>query len=483
MAASKTLTAKNLEALGAERLAALLMEIGTGNAVIKRRLRLELAGQASPREVANAVRKRLAAIDRARGFVDWQNRRALVDDLEVQHRAIVDPLAKADPAEALDLMWRFVALANGIFARCDDSSGAVAGVFDGAVASLGRIAEAARADPRDLAERTFQALLQNGYGQHDTLIAALTPALGAVGLAHLKTRMLAAQREPVRKVADADRQLIAWSSTGPIHADELENSSRRRAMQLALMAIADAQGDVDGYIAQQDESARKMPRIAAGIATRLLAAGRADEAWQMLEAAQHRRGGGSDDDWPDYEWEDARIAVMEARGQAGDAQAARWSCFERALSAPHLRAYLKRLPDFEDVEAESRALDLVCKHHHVLAALAFLVSWPALDRAAALVHARAGEIDGNRYEILSPAANALAGRHPLAATVLLRAMIDFTLDHARASRYRHAARHLADCGGLAASIADFGGRETHDVYAARLRAAHGRKAAFWSLVG
>ena len=38
------LNAKNLEALGAERLTDLLIEISTGNAAAKQRLTLELAG-------------------------------------------------------------------------------------------------------------------------------------------------------------------------------------------------------------------------------------------------------------------------------------------------------------------------------------------------------------------------------------------------------------------------------------------------------
>ena len=44
MASNKAVNAKNLEALGAARLAELLLEISTGNAAAKRRLRLELAG-------------------------------------------------------------------------------------------------------------------------------------------------------------------------------------------------------------------------------------------------------------------------------------------------------------------------------------------------------------------------------------------------------------------------------------------------------
>jgi hypothetical protein len=82
MASKKTLNAGSLRALGAARLAELLMEISEGNAAPKRRLRLELAAAASPTEVAKEIRKRIVTIARSRSFVDWQNRKSLVDDLE-----------------------------------------------------------------------------------------------------------------------------------------------------------------------------------------------------------------------------------------------------------------------------------------------------------------------------------------------------------------------------------------------------------------
>ena len=92
------------------------MEISQGNAAVKRRLRLELAGAESPAELIKEVRKRLATIARSRSFVEWQDRRALVDDLQAQRRAIVDQLAKR-----LDL-------AESVFERADDSSGTIGGV-------------------------------------------------------------------------------------------------------------------------------------------------------------------------------------------------------------------------------------------------------------------------------------------------------------------------------------------------------------------
>jgi hypothetical protein len=114
--------------------------------------------------------------------------------------------------------------------------------------------------------------------------------------------------------------------------------------------------------------------------------------------------------------------------------------------------------------------------------LALLVSWPALDKAAALVLNRSTEFDGDLYMILTPGAEALAAKHPLAATLLLRTMIDFSLTQSRSSRYRHAARHLVECARLGSRISDFGALEPHDAYVARLRAEHGRKTGFWSLL-
>ena len=220
-----------------------------------------------------------------------------------------------------------------------------------------------------------------------------------------------------------------------------------------------------------------MPKIAAAIARRLLAAGRVEEAWIAIEKVEEQRAG-----WLPYEWEEVRLDVLEALGRTEEAQAFRWSCFERSLSASHLRAFLDRLPDFDDVEAETKALDLVAARPSVHSALAFLINWNALHRAADLVLRRAGELDGEHYEILTPAADAVAGSHPLAATLLLRAMIDFLLQTGRSSRYRHAARHFLECGSLAASVGSFGEIENSRDRCCTAACQHGRKTSFWSHV-
>jgi hypothetical protein len=130
------------------------------------------------------------------------------------------------------------------------------------------------------------------------------------------TRQSAARpKRPVTKPAEKERVKIGWSSSGPIYADEVAERSRVSTVRLALAEIADALGDVDFFIEQYNEEARKVPKIAAEIARRLLSAGRTEEAWRTIEASKDRRRESSWD-WPDFEWEDARIDVLDALGRA-----------------------------------------------------------------------------------------------------------------------------------------------------------------------
>ena len=475
-----TVTAENLETLGIRRLADILIEACAEDAVLKRRLRAELASHHDPAALGREVRKRIETLRRSRSFVEWDRTRSLVRDLDALRETIADRVAKVDPVEAHDLMWRFMALAKPTQERCDDSNGYVSEVFAAACRGLGVLADNAKPDPTTLADRCFDALFGNDYAQFDQLVPAMTQALGRDGLLTLRQRMEAAANEPPKsppKEKGGKREVVGCSARGPLYRDEIDAGRNRWVTSSTLRDIADALGDVDAYLAQFDANQRKAPRIAAAIAERLLVAARAPEAVALLEAADSQRGAFGTQDW-----EEVYLKALDAVGRGAEAQGLRWQAFEKRLDAQRLRDFLARLPDFDDVEAEARAIDHARRCADIHQALSFLTNWPALDDAAALTLERAGEADGNVYHVLSPAADKLAGKHPLAATLLLRAMIDFTLKEARAKRYRHAARHLLECESLAAGIASFGKFNSHTEYIAGLRKAHPRKTGFWSLV-
>jgi len=471
MASRKTATLDNLTALGAERLATILIELAESDAEVKRRLRLELAAQSGGDTIAAEIGKRITALRSARSFIDWQKRRDFVKDLDLQRAMIVERIAQTRPDLALDLMWRFMDLAEPVLNRVDDSNGSVGDVFRAACEDLGAIAIKAKPDPVSLADRVFAAVLANDYGVFDGLVTIMLPALGDAGAAHLKDRLTRALADRSTKAGKRNYHALVVRS--------------------ALQALADGQGDVDGYIALVPPEERRMPHQGTEIGLRLLAAGRATEALAVLERARPKRGTAQtardDDLFPtgfpsDNAWEETYIEALEATVKKDEAQRLRWAAFEQRLSVGQLRAYLKRLPDFEDVEAEERAMQHALGFRSFSAALGFFTGWPDQAPAAQLVLARASEIDGNLYYLLDPAARLIEGKHPLAATLLRRAMIEDTLKGAKSTRYKHAARHLLECQSLAPSIKDFGAFETHEAFVSRLRAEHGRKTGFWAQV-
>lgn len=451
----KTLTSANLAALGAERLAELLIDVAEGHAQIKRRLRLELAGEIGPEDLAAELAKRLDAVADSRARIHWRKHKEFVRELDMQRALIAGRLTELDPTLALPMMLRFLHLAEGVFGRTADAKGEIDAVFDVAIDDVAVIAPLAWPDPgapspRLWGDQLLDLLLTGRAGMGPRALKNALPALGVDGAAQLRARI------------------------------ETTMASQKRgsgALKAAVQVLADAQGDVDGYIAQFSDSQAVLPPIGAQIARRLTAAGRFDEAiaaldrstpgsfTQLVGAVLGRPtlpGPGA------LDWEDAYIEVLEARGQGDLAQDMRWASFERGLSVERLRDHLKRLADFDDVEAEDRALAHAEDFHDLHAALDFLIRWPAWDRAAKLVLRRSADLDGDRPELLDPAARAIEGRHPLAATLLLRAMILDTARYARTPRYKDAQRQVLEAASLAPAISDWGGHENAEAFAARV---------------
>jgi len=467
----KTLNETNLAALGAERLAALLIEVSTGSADIKRRLRLELSHNLGAGELAHDVRKRLASIRRSTSFVGWRKRKAFIKDLSTQAEMITDKIAPEAPTEAFDLLWQFIELAPLVYERVDDSRGDVGDVFRAARGHFAQIAPCAMLSPTDLATRVWTAVSDNGYGEFDGIITLLAPTLGDEGLAHLKHLVEAFRNAPLEE--DEDHAALQFlrdlrSSGGSFAAEH-----KARLIRMTLQEITSAQGDTDGYIAQFSSEQLTRPRIAAQVAQMLSDGARQHEALEVLENAQ---GAG------DADWDAAYIACLLALGRVADAQAHRWSSFCDTLDVQTLRDYLKVLPDFEDIELEDQAKAHALQFADLPTALEFFLAWPDLACAARLIEDRASHLDGGLYHILAPAAETLRNRYPLAAVLLWRAMINHTLWDGRSTRYTYAADHLMDCAAVDAEITDYGRFTAHGAYMERLREAHKHKSSFWAKV-
>lgn len=389
---STRLSASSLARLGAPRLADLLIEAGTGNANLKRRLRLELAAEIGPETLALEVDKRITAISVARTRVSWRKRGELIDDLDAHRRMIVERLAPETPGEALAVLVRWFDLYPGLAARVKDTKGELPAAFEAAAPELFALAEVAGdAVMRDLVEA-----LRRRPQDYARWISAAGEALGP----HTARRLLDGLDAETRKTP-AGRNL--------------------------LRRLADRADDLDLWLSLVTPEQTGSPDVAADIARRLLGAGRVAEARAALEAAlspsplNRRWSFGRDpkDGAPRLTpaWEAASIDVLDAEGNRQEAQDLRWRLFERDLSAPVLRDYLSRLPDFDDVEALDRAFVHASAHPDFEAAMRLLMDWPAHREAAAFVLARPREARQPRHMSADWAAR-LAQRFPEAAEVL-----------------------------------------------------------------
>jgi hypothetical protein len=468
----KALNAANLSRLGADRLAELLIEVSTGSADLKRRLRMELSHAVGPQELARDVRKRLVSIRRSKAKVGWRRRKALVKDLEVQRAMIVDKIGPEAPDEAFELLWEFLELSAPIARRVDDARGEVAAVFATARAAFADIAPATTTAPEPLAERVWQAILADTTQVFDGIIAAVAPALGPEGLSALRGLVLAEAGVPADAGPDHPA-LVALNRIGSVRRSTYAAERKARLIRRSLQEIALAMGDAHGYVAHLPAADLKRPEVAADAAHRLLDADDPAAALALLDEGASRGAG-------DAGWQEAYLAALTALGRTADAQAFRWQSFTTTLNAAHLRAHLKHLPDFEDIEAEDRAKAHALAFKDAHAALRFFLDWPDLHHAARLVETRGTALDGDRQSELEAAAEALRSRYPLAAVLLWRRMIEAILRHARSKSYGVAANLAMDCAAADTEIETYGAHESHETFLARLRRRYPRKPAFWA---
>ncbi|MCF6197939.1 MAG: hypothetical protein L3J67_00835 [Hyphomicrobiaceae bacterium] len=456
MAREKQVTVEKLLLLGAEALAELVEEACDNDKYLRQRVKMRLAALDGVGSLDKTIAKRIRHIARSQSFIDWQENPDFARDLDNLRKVITDDIAAADPALAAERMWQFVDLSEVVYERVDDSSGMVATVLQQAIEDLGALwAKVKDRDVKALADRVFIAAQQDAYGIRGEFVAAFCKALGKKGRKTLKRRIV------------KELENIPDQAKGEEH--NISSSSYDFCRQ--LQQLADAENDVDAFI-WAVEKAQRTDTEATEVARRLIDAGRAQEALEWLDKARVSRWHTSHDAI------DLRIKALEALGRGDEAQAQRWQYFEESLNETHLQDYLQRLPDFEDFEAERKAIEVAGKYSDATTALGFLVRRPELEDANALVLARHEELDGDRTKTLGEAADHLSEKHQVAATLVYRCLVMSVLKRADTRYYKYAARDLGFCEGLAAQI-EGEDIDSHATFFADVKKLHGLKYRFW----
>ncbi|UOA27137.1 DUF6880 family protein [Pseudosulfitobacter sp. DSM 107133] len=470
MARKPALSTDKLKDLGADKLAQLVLEESERNAGFRRQVKAALAAKSGPESIAKLIDRRLSGLERAKSFIEWDKARAFADDLRSLTDTITSELGPAAPALAIDRILRFIATHEQVFERVDDSSGRVQDVYYQAIHATGQLASSLPAPNADaLPEKIMTALGESMHGYLADVTEAVAPHLPQDSLTRWDGDLKNAIAE--RQAEEAARKSDGWFYS---------MTSQWAGMRQTL---ASARGDLDLLIALE---LKKKPHMqdTLGIATQLLEVGRSAEALEWVRKPGRRTFGKADDGLsPERVNLEARI--LDATGDRSAAQALRWRCFEARLSADILRDYLKQLPDFEDIEAEDRAHAFTLEKSDPDVALQFFLDWPRLDLAAKLIATHPHRWNGGDWHILPKIAGLLEHDHPLAATILYRALLDSILDRARSKAYGHGAKFLGKLALLAQEVDAIrpGTMTDHLTYVAKLKKAHPRKSGFWTRVG
>jgi hypothetical protein len=442
-----------VERLGARRLAEIVVNHCHRDERLHQTVRIALAASTPDGPLVKTLATEIDAVRASRHFYGYRESNVLTQELDRIRQGITEYLLPAQPRAAAELLGRLIRLDANVYERSDDSDGVIGDAIGEAVTDCGR---AWAADPeRDrkiLAAEVFDLFTTDEYGARRDVITAFSGALGAPGLDELE-RM-------VRKCLE--------------HAPAGKHDHRQQVLTTALENIADARGDVDGYIAAQRLAGTEDVAVKE-IGERPLAAGRLEEALHWLDrpsVPEHKLG----------DIGRLKVDVLDRLGRTEEAQAVRWSMFATSLSAGTLDEYLGRLPEVFVAEARERAIATACRHPDVHRSLHLLTELSP-DIAADLVHRRLGEIRGEAYWVLRHVADCLTENHPIAAILLYRRMADAVLERGQSQHYDHAVRDLVAAERLAPNVEDWLGHPPQEAYRQQVATEHRQKRAFWERMG
>ena len=410
-----------------------------------------------PAALSRVLRKRIASLKRRRRFIDYRASFDFARELEATLVDIESGLMERSPEHAFDLVDRFLATAESVLNRVDDSGGAVGEVYRQAVLLWLTAAKGWRDANVDWLERIDQLYQQNDYGVLDPLLPNANLLLTPDQLKQLAWRYENALRKALKSSEQEDKLNLAALRNG-----------------VALGQIADALRDPALYERSVlIHSPRPNNLQMKAICESYLRHEQPEAAMRYLNQAWENR------------FEHDRLELLdEACSQTGDRQqlkAIRSLLFQSEQSHDSFTRYLEVLDEDEKDKARDSAIQQAEQGRNILLSADLLLSLGLPDRAQTLVLLRHPELPEYFYDSLLRLAKAFEKANcDLAATACYRALLLDILTRARSKAYGHGARYYKKLEALAERIKVFKPLPTHHAFVQQLQSEHGRKRSFWA---
>ncbi|MBD5780670.1 hypothetical protein IEN85_14310 [Pelagicoccus sp. NFK12] len=433
--------------LSKSRLAELLAEACLTNEALASRVEIELLGDKAA-VVAKTIENRIDSLTANLDYIDYRQASHFGQELDTVVQSIEQNLLPLDPDLTLAICYHFLDTDEEVFNLVDDSDGSIGDPYRN-VADLFSQAAVNAQDRLTVVDLTLDCIRNNNYGARDPIMSQaahfLTNEEFASLLHALRQYFLDAPKQKFRSSEQFHYEFVAQSKGDP---------------ELFRRVLAETKkGELSGYDRIQ-------------LARTLCQSKRWQEALDLVQAIEAK---GS---WVQM-IEDIRLQAYQGLGKKEEVAAIRNAAFRSSPSPETLQAWLASIPLDKPSPARAEAIayaeSSTCNAYTVLS---FLMQIKETDRAAAYAQRHIDRLSGRYWEILPKYAREFEAKHPLAATLLYRKLLEDILDSARSKAYHHAADYWHALSQIASRIQFPDTVEDETAYKIRLTEKHKRKTSF-----
>ena len=399
------------------------------------------------------LRARIAGLKRRRRFVPLRESRRLADELDELLYDI--ETCVLDPCCGAELIAAFYETDVAVLGNCDDSSGYIGDVYRLHAQEVFLKFAVKCEDKERLGDLVLVLNHEDDYGVRDALIDC-----AALYLPEPEIRFIIAQ---LQELADAENE---------------QSGKRHRLYRVESLArqIGDAPLFEKARIASWG---RISTAACVDIAEVHFDAGDAGLALSWLERIPVDEA---------FQADERDALLLRVHGQLGDLEQqaeVAWRMFRRERSVASIDRLVAVLgEDRRDGVVEEEVREILRDQALSYVDAAFLIEIQRYDAAGAYLIDRADKLDGDNYDLLLPIAELMeATAHPLAASVVYRALLESILKKARSKIYHYAVWYLKKLDLLATTVSDWCQIDDHSTYFEQLQAKHNRKTSFWSKYG
>ena len=411
----------------------------------------------TPEESEAIFKRKLSGIKRRKKFIFRSGSRVLSSELEDLIKLTTGDAIP--PEAALNCLVSFFESDTQIMNMCDDSNGDIGGVFlynatRGFVKKANQLSEQST-----LLQMTKKLMKENDYGVRDRLFESIAEYLDAPS---------------VRRLYDHLEKTLA-----ELKKSEDATDCNVSSLKYRIQTIAKQLNDPEVFESVCKDGAPKVPDYKmVAVAEAYYSAGKPELALEKLNSVKTIHFNFI------QQHEELLLKIHASMGNNDKIQALKIQAFFESPSRLTYQSMCEVVDEAKTTKLLAQCLNEAETSNDLhTSTVNFLLDLQQYDRASQYLISRHDQIDGSSYYTYPEIACSLSAEgHPLAATLIFRALLISLLERAMTKSYTHGATYLKTLSELAHQITDWESHPTHEEFFQSVKENHARKSSFWKRV-